>query len=134
MSELLTAPTVQEEKLQTPYVSIWMDGEILCCKYAENLDLTLEIAKSLVESRIQFTGGVSYPALIDIRGLRSTTVDARHYMASIGTSMIKAGAIITGSSVNRTLGNIFLTIDRPIIPTRLFTGEEGARKWLSQFI
>ena len=104
------------------------------CKYADNLHVSLDVAKSCVEQRIYFSKGKSYPLLIDIKGIKSITRDAREYLASIGTTHVKAGALITGSPFNRTIGNIFLAIDKPLVPTKLFTSEEKARLWLKEYL
>ena len=135
MTEPFQVSQSLEEKVNTPYISLWMDEEgFLCCQYAENLHLSLEVAVSIVESRIFFAKGNTYPLLIDMRGIKSTTKKAREYMATIGATLVKAGALITGSALNRTLGNIFLTIDKPLVPTKLFTNEVNARQWLKQYL
>ena len=124
-----------KERVETPYVSMWMDEEgFLCCQYCKDLHLSLEAAISVVESRIFFAKGASYPLLIDMRGIKSTTKKARQYMATIGATLVTAGALITGSSLNRMLGNVFLSIDKPQVPTRLFTNETSARQWLRGFV
>ena len=115
------------------YITMWMEENILCARYADNLHMTLEIAKSCVGARVFFSKGQSYALLVDMKGIKSVTPEARKYMASLGTLMVKAGALITGSALNRTIGNIFLAIDKPPVPTKLFTSEEKAREWLQQF-
>lgn len=120
--------------MDTPHLSMWMDGEFLCARYAADLHLSLDVAKACVEARIFFTKGLAFPLLIDMRGIKSTTREARLYMASVGATLVKAAALITGSSVNRTIGNIFLKIDRPPVPLKLFISEVKARQWLSQFV
>jgi hypothetical protein len=124
-----------DKKVVTPYITLWMDDEgFLCARYADGLHLTLETATSIVESRIFFAKGNSYPVLVDMRGIKSTTKKAREYMATMGSTLVIAGALITGSPWNRTLGNLFLTIDKPQVPTRLFTNELNARLWLKQYL
>jgi hypothetical protein len=128
-------PEVLDKKVVTPYITLWMDAEgFLCARYADDLHLTLEVATAIVESRIYFAKGNSYPVLVDMRGIKSTTKKAREYMATIGSTRVTAGALITGSPWNRTLGNLFLTIDKPEVPTRLFTNELSARLWLKQYL
>src|SRR5689334_20901577 len=116
MSEPLVAAIDRVERFETPYVTFWMEEDFLCCRYAEDLHLSLDIAIFIVESRIYFTKGKSYPLLIDMRGIRSTSKKARQHMATVGASLVKGAALITGSAVNRTIGNIFLTIDKPEVP------------------
>ena len=135
VTETFQAYPTLEVKVDTPFISFWMDEDgFLCCRYAEDLHLSLDVAVSVVESRIFFAKGNSYPLLIDMRGIKSTTKKARQYMATIGATLVKAGALITGSALNRTLGNIFLTIDKPLVPTKLFTDEVSARQWLKQYL
>ena len=86
------------------------------------------------EARLFFSKGKSSILLVDMRGIKSTTKAAREYMATIGVTLVKACALITGSGFNRTLGNIFLTIDKPAVPTKLFTDEGKARAWLQQYL
>jgi hypothetical protein len=123
-----------DTEVGAPYITMWMDEDFLCCRYASNLHLSLNVAKSCVESRIFFAKGKSYPLLVDMGGIKSTTREARQYMASIGATLVKGCALITGSAVNRTIGNIFLAIDKPEVPTKLFTSEANARLWLKQYV
>lgn len=123
-----------KESLENPYVTMWIDENMICARYAKNLHMTLEIAKSCVGARLFFSKGKSYALLIDMKGIKSVTPEARKYMASVGALMVKAGALITGSPLNRMIGNIFLAFDKPPVPTKLFTDEQKARQWLQQYL
>jgi hypothetical protein len=136
MKNLLEGVTVSKEikeSFESPHVSMWLDGDIMCARYVKNLKMTLDVAKSCVGARLFFAKGKSYPLLVDMTGIKSVTADARKYMATVGVTWVTAGALITGSSLSKTIGNIFLAIDKPAVPTRLFTDEEKARQWLEQF-
>ena len=123
------------EAVDTPFMSMWKDDSgLLCARYINDLHLSLDVAIAVVESRIYFARGRAYPILVDMRGIKSTTKEARQYMATVGATLVTAGALITGSAVNRTLGNIFLILDKPLVPLKLFTDEVQARKWLKQFL
>jgi hypothetical protein len=124
-------PTVP--KFESPYVTMSLEDGIISCRYVPDLHLTLEIARACVEARIFFTKGKGYPVLVDMRGIASSTGAARKYMATVGAAQVTAGALITGSPVNKAIGNLFLKIDLPPVPTKLFTSEEKARLWLRQF-
>ncbi len=121
---------LQGKEMVTPFVSMRIEGNIMFCEYADDLHLSIEVARACVESRIFFSRGKSFFLSVDMRGVKSTTKEARTYLATMGTTLASAGALITGSALNRALGNIFLKIDRPAIPAKLFTSEEKARKWL----
>src|SRR5688572_2145269 len=118
---------------ETPYLKIWKESEILHCVFAEKLDITLEIARSCVETRLKFSNGVSYPCLIDMKHIRSANKEAREYLATEGAKLVKAGALLIGSSLTRMIGNIFLSLNKPKVPSRLFTDENEARLWLKKF-
>jgi hypothetical protein len=123
-----------EDEYESSYIKMSIKSSILHCKYAPNLRLSEDVARSCVEGRIFLSRGRSYPVLIDMLGVVSTTHDASEYMMSLGSTLVKANAFMTGSWISRVIGNTLLAFDKPEIPTRLFTSEEKARKWLEQFV
>jgi hypothetical protein len=122
------------EEYESSYIKMSIKSSILHCKYAPNLQLSEDVARSCVEGRIFLSRGKSYPVLVDMLGVVSTTHEASEYMMSLGSTLTKANAFMTGSWVSRVLGNLILAFDKPEIPTRLFTSEEKARKWLQRFV
>lgn len=123
----------QQDVFTSPYITIYKEGDVVICKYADDLHLSLDIAKACVESRIFYTRGEDSLLLVDMRGIKSTTGQARHYMATVGTTKVIAAALITGTVFNRALASVFLAVNKPAIPTRLFADYEQARQWLLQF-
>ena len=94
------------------------------------------MAKEVVENRINFTHNKDVPILINDNGLTSIDKDARAYLSSDdGIKGLKAGALVTNSIFGRHLANFFIKISviKPKIPTRLFSDEKEAVKWLKQF-
>lgn len=74
-----------------------------------------------------------YPLLIDARGIRSITRDARNFFTTNGRQTNTLGfAIIIDSSVSKVVGNFFLGINKPAVPTKLFLDESNAVDWLSK--
>ncbi|WP_341907147.1 hypothetical protein [Fluviicola taffensis] len=72
-----------------------------------------------------------YPLLIDARGIRSISRDARNFFTTNGRQTnTLAFAIIIDSSVSRVVGNFFLGINKPAVPTKLFLDEPNAVEWL----
>ena len=118
----------------TPYIKLRMRDGILFCTYSDNLEIGLEIAKHCVKARIELAKGKAYPVLIDGRGVRFITKEARDYLGKEGSAQIIAGAMIVGSPLTQMLGNIFMRLNRPASPARLFTDEEAAKIWLQKFI
>lgn len=75
-----------------------------------------------------------FPLLIDARGIKSITRDARNFFTTNGRQTnTLAFAIIIDSSVSKVVGNFFLGINKPAVPTKLFLDESNAAEWLSKF-
>jgi hypothetical protein len=75
--------------------------------------------------------------LIDIRGIKKIDRGARQLFASKEISdgySVQALALVMGSPLSTFIGNFWLSINRPMHPTRLFTASEGARDWLQEWI
>lgn len=129
----MTGLTLRTNEMVTPYMNMWWEGNILRCTFADKLELTLEKASFCVQKRIAFSEGIDRLCLIDMRGLKSVTKDAREYLADEGSKCITAGALLIGSALTRTIGNIFLSLNKPPVPTKLFTDVQEAKEWLMRF-
>ncbi len=76
---------------------------------------------------------VKFPLLIDARGIKSMTREARNFFTTNGRKTnTLAFAIIIDSSVSKVVGNFFLGISKPIVPTKLFLNEINALEWLNK--
>jgi hypothetical protein len=120
--------------LDTPYVYLELEDDLLTGYYKKDKKIDLEAAKQIVRDRIAFTGNNPVLALAVNLGVRRMTKEARDYLASKeGVEKLIAGAIIVGSPVGSFIGNWYLSISKPLIPSRAFTKKEAALKWLLQF-
>jgi hypothetical protein len=122
-----------QDRIQTEHVKIWMERDVIRCTFSDNLELDLNIAKRVVKERMNFSMRQSYACLVDMRNLKFMTKEAREYLAKEGAQYIKAGALITGSPLSNALGNIFLSLNKPNVPTKLFNDEEQAFSWLKKY-
>ena len=69
--------------------------------------------------------------LSDIRGLRSSTSGSRALATTPeATQLHAAAAVIVGNGITRMMGNLFIGMNRPAYPTRLFTDLDSAVAWL----
>jgi hypothetical protein len=78
-------------------------------------------------------GGVRRPLLVDISGAAPLPPEVRHYYT--GERLVGAftalALVVEASPLGTTMGNIYLRIASPGIPTRLFTREAAALDWLA---
>ena len=72
------------------------------------------------------------PLLVDIRAARPLVPEVRHYYTGerLDASFSAFGLLVRGSALGHMMGNIYLRIARPGIPTQLFSEEHKALKWL----
>ena len=99
--------------------------------------ITLDMAKDVVKNRLNFSNQKDVPTLVTEKGLKGIERDARQYLGSDeGVKGVKAGAIVTKSSLSSHLANFFIRVSiiRTKVPMRLFTSEKEAVKWLKQFL
>jgi hypothetical protein len=70
--------------------------------------------------------------LIDIRKAEIISADVRHYYSGGKlTEWFSAMALLVEASpLGRVMGNLYLRIARPGVPTRLFNDEAAALAWL----
>lgn len=117
------------------YVTFWKEGvdeEILFFTYAPKLEMTIEVARDIVASRLSYTGNQSVFTVIDVSNLKSTTKEARDYMSDPNGGLvgINAGAFLSNSVVTTVIINLFLKINKPSVPAKFFTSKDEALKWI----
>jgi hypothetical protein len=96
----------------------------------------LELAKKIVQIRLEFINGTSMPMIVRQVGLKAINKEARTYLNSnIGVKGVSAGAIVTNSAFEAHLGNFFIKItsNKPKIPAKVFKNEKTALEWLEQY-
>ena len=83
----------------------------------------------------QLAADTKRPLLVDMRGTFSTERGVReHYASHEATSRCVAIALVIGSTAGRIIGNLFLSIQSPAVPTRMFTDEASALAWLQRLM
>ncbi|MFN8116445.1 MAG: hypothetical protein U0W65_10045 [Bacteroidia bacterium] len=99
-----------------------------------NIDIVLEHAVENSAVVTSFFKEKKFPILIDARNIKSMSYEARHHFSAHGReTKTNAFGIIIGSPISRVLGNFYLGINKPAVPTKLFDNEHDATEWLKQF-
>lgn len=108
--------------------------DIVFFKYAPKLEINIEVAKEIVESRLNYTNGKPVYTLIDFSNVKSVTKEARDYMNSPegGLKGILGGAFLSTSVVATLFVNLYLKISNPSVPAKFFTSEKDAMWWLKK--
>jgi len=79
------------------------------------------------------TAGRRRPLLIDIRGAQPLDAAARHHYSgqTLIDGFLALALLIESSPLGRMMGNVYLRIALPGIPTQLFADEDRALAWLT---
>lgn len=111
----------------------WLeDGILHSCYKVDHIDL--DIAKSGVKLRHEFIKGQSFPLFVDMTNVKTSTKEARDYLAQgEAVDLVKAVAMLTTSYVTVLMVKFFLAFNKPKLPLQLFTSKEDALKWLKKF-
>jgi hypothetical protein len=72
--------------------------------------------------------------LIDVTNTNESTREIRNYAAEELPKIVKAIAMVSTSAVGKMLANLFFTLKTQPYPTKMFTNEKDAKKWLQQFL
>ena len=93
---------------------------------------SLADAKENLAAAIAETRGTRRPLLVDIRMAQPLDADARHHYS--GQTLVDGFSVlallIDATPFGRMMGNVYLRIARPGIPTQLFADESKAVEWL----
>ena len=94
-------------------------------------EMTVEDAREALAATERVALGRRLPVLVDLRGIKAQTREARQYFVSEEATRVSASvALLVGSPVSRVVGNFFLRLNVQRTPTQLFTSEEDAIAWL----
>lgn len=113
------------------YVKMWIEDGIIHTSYPENQVITLEIAKQIVADRIEYTEGLEYPGLADIRNLSKAEYPAMKYWASEESySCLSRLAVFSDKRLSKIFFNFWFKVDKPYKPTKYFTNRGSAYLFL----
>jgi hypothetical protein len=94
---------------------------------------TLADARENLDACARLASPDRKPLLVDIRAARPLMPEVRHqYMGDRLDSFGAMGMLVRGSPLGRAMGNVYLKIARPAIPTRIFAQEPKALAWLRE--
>jgi hypothetical protein len=92
-------------------------------------------AKENVTAISAMNHGKPAPVLVDMRYTQGIDRETRNYYSSQdGLLATKALALLVQSPITQLMANIFISLDQPPVPTRLFTSEDAAVAWLKTYV
>ena len=106
------------------------DGTVVL-RFLVGSDVTAEATREVMRAQISAARGGKRATLADLRGIASNERGSRELAAGPEIAAVTLRvALLVGNPVSRIFGSFFLRVARPAYPTRIFTDEASARRWL----
>jgi len=117
-----------------PKFRMWLrpDG-IVAIVFAPRVATGLADALAAVEAMTRLTHGRRSPLLVNLHAAGPQDRPARAELAR-RDDVVTAVALVVDTPLSRLLGNFYLSVSKPIAPTRLFDDEPSAVAWLLGFV
>ena len=124
-------------ELKYRYITIWAEEpypDTIFGVYSPKLVIDINIAKELVDNRLDYTHGKPVYTMIDFTNVKSVTKEARDYMNNPqgGLKALLGGAFLSNNVVATLFINLYLKVNNPSIPAKLFTNKAEAIHWLNK--
>lgn len=119
---------------ENDYAKFWIQDGILFFEYKPSTTIDLQVAKRVVTDRIHFQNERFYPVLCDARGIVTTDKAGRDYLAQSGSILTQAVGLVVQESILLTISTFYLEINKPSVPTQIFTKEADALTYLKTFV
>jgi hypothetical protein len=102
-------------------------------RVAPGSEIQLQDAKENTAKVIEVSKGANYPILVNLKEIKSISKEARDHFSMRGRKPnVTAIAMLVASPLSRIIGNFFLGLNRPTVPTKMFTSEEDAIHWMKR--
>ena len=115
---------------------LWVGEDGICrIIHAPGAEVTLQDAQETMAAYLKLNDGERLPLLIDTKTMKSISREARHFYAGEeAAKCASAVALILKTPVSRVLGNFYLGLSNPHLPSRLFTSDDEALEWLKGYL
>ncbi|MEO6903659.1 MAG: hypothetical protein ABI315_11015 [Bacteroidia bacterium] len=95
-----------------------------------NDTVEIDLAKEIEDAVDKVRGGSKIALLILANEWSMVSMETRTYLANRQNPDKIAEAYIVKSLAQKLMGNVYLSFNKPIYPTKIFTDEELAITWL----
>ena len=112
---------------------VWLEDDgIMRIAYPQDFHLTLDAMRSVHRLHVQISTE-KRPLLVYANSVASAEYEAQQFASSDeAVALVSGMAIVVKSFFTRAMADIFMRFHRPPYPTRVFTAEHDAIKWLWQ--
>ena len=120
---------------KSKFITELLPEGIVLTKVQDGADIQIEDARQNTVKVINVTSGKVCPMLVDTRNIRSISKEARdHFSMRDRKGHVNSIGILIHSPLSRIIGNFFMGLNKPTVPTKLFTDQRTAMAWLKTFL
>jgi hypothetical protein len=125
----------QPEAVETNVFITWMENGMCFTEVKPNAVIQLKDAEGNTVAVKKITGDRVFPIVVDLTKIRSISKEARdHFSMRNRTPGVNAIAMLIKSPVSRIIGNFFLGLNKPAVPTQLFISRQKAIAWAQKYL
>ncbi len=135
-SKVLTTQKITSKKTEyfPHHICFEIKEGVLHSSYSKEIDIDLQIAQEVVSYRVMYQENQDYPVVAYGEPVNSMTKEARDFFANdVGLKNVTALAIVINNALEKMLGNFYIKVSKPKVPTKLFTDLDSAIDWVKQF-
>ena len=123
-----------EQPIRTAVADVWVEADgTMVLRFRDGVRVMGEHGAEAVRAHLAAARGRKLRTLADVRGVIGNDRQTRQLAAGPEVAAVTlCMAVLVGDPLSRTLGNFFLLVSRPAYPTRIFTDEAAARRWLAE--
>lgn len=124
------------EKIELDKLTIKLiASNILLITLVEGVTIEKEDVIEVKKHNLKLTKGNDYVIVFDSGHYTSISKDARELMSSTEIEKNrKASAFVIHSLSQKLLGNFYLKVNKPNVPTKLFSDKEKALNWVKEIL
>ena len=119
----------------TTTAQITLEGGIVLVRVRDGAHMLPADAHENLRVALSQTDGRRRPILVDITRCPPLEAETRHVYSGqlLAEGFTALALLIEASPLGRMMGNMYLRVARPGIPTQLFTSEASAADWLREY-
>ena len=93
----------------------------------------LDTAKQFLSERLALTKGKTYPLVFNCRNIEIFSMEAQRFEST--DEGLEGVSLLTGivkTKIQKILGNLFILLQKPKVPLKMFDNKEDCIKWIEK--
>lgn len=118
--------------IENDYVQFWKENGILYGRLKHSIDFGIKEMEEMIKLRHLISNNEYQYLCVDYRNLKAASKEAHDYGGKFGNEFLYACALVTNTFLTNFIMNVYLRVQKPIIPVKVFSSQEKAVKWLME--